>query len=204
MALPGVAISLHAAVEGPALRFLVEQYADRCDGALAMLRAKHANLLGSARTQQQEQVLQARCNGELAAAESAAQANIEALRTLLRMSVGKREQQQQQHQQPVVEAAVYPAAAGCSSSGLSLYDDAEQLLLHTARDWAAADEESTCRRHALVRTFLDVLPRQFFGAQGATAAPEGARQRRERRPCVLVLGSGLGRTSFELLLHSTI
>lgn len=176
-----IRLSLHASAEPPALRVLVQQYADRCSHARADLFAKHANLI------EKKASNKARCDEDIAAAGAAAEANVTALRMLLRLAPPP---------PGIVAATEHPGRprAGEHASALALYDDAEQVLLHTARDWGAATGGATAaldaasgdggvQQLALIRTCVASLP-----------------QRAESRPRsrVLVLGSGLGRTAFEL------
>ena len=167
-----VDLSLQASPEPPALRWLCEQYRSRCDSTLAAMRTRHAALQRHGARLSQEQ-----CDAECDAAAACARTNADALQALLRLDA---------------EGADSLPVTGCppigsaddGEGGLSLYDDAEQVLLHAARDWADGDGALAAERHRIVTAVASLL------------SPAPPAQPQSRR--VLVLGSGLGRLAFDV------
>ena len=183
-----IRISLHAAAEPAALRVLVQQYADRCGEALSAMLAKHERLRAKGVS------TEARCEEELAAAGAAARANVSMLRLLLRLPGGG----SQALLDATTRAEEFP---GEHYPALALYDDAEQVLLHTARDWAADPDDDKREKEggvrnqrALVRACITSLLDAPHRGPGSDVTASMT----QRRSRVMVLGSGLGRTAFEL------
>ena len=169
-----VDLSLQASPEPPALRWLCEQYRSRCDSTLVAMRTRHAALQRHGARLSQEQ-----CDAECDAAAACARTNADALQALLRLDAEGADSL------PVTAAQEPPnGSADDGEGGLSLYDDAEQVLLHAARDWADGDGALAAERHRIVTAVASLL---------STAPLEQPRSRR-----VLVLGSGLGRLAFDV------
>lgn len=164
-----VAIALQAGCNPPALRFILQQYDESCQGELAALRAKHATLAAKGVDLPASQRDQ-----EYAAAAACAKANMTALRLLLRLDPAPA---------GIVAATTLPAEEDLDTS-LSLYDNAEQVLLHVARDWNDDTNTLVADRARMIRVLSRLVP--------PTDEQAVARSR------VLVVGSGLGRMSFDL------
>ena len=165
-----VSITLQAGSNPPGVRFMLQQYHERCKSEIVALRTKHAGLVAKGvalPASQREQ--------EQAAAAACVETNMVALRVLLRLEAAPA---------GVLPARLLPVEESASDTSLSLYDDLEQVLLHVARDWS--DEAATLNadRYRIVRAVAHLVP---------PVVEHGAPRRR-----ILVLGSGLGRMAFEL------
>jgi hypothetical protein len=169
-----VSITLKAGSNPPALRYMLQQYDERCRRELAALLTKHATLTARGvalpATSQRDQ--------EYAAAAACSKTNMAALQVLLRLDATPA---------GIVSAKALPVDDSEQDTSLSLYDDLEQVLLHVARDWDNGDGTLIAERARVTQALTRlVLPTAEYGAP---------------RRRVLVTGSGLGRMSFDLCQH---